>query len=479
MPLAEFPGRWNWGYDGVDLYAPAHVYGPPDDLRSFVDRAHALGLAVILDVVYNHFGPDGNYLKAFSDDYFTDRYKNEWGEAINFDGPGSPEVREFFTQNACYWIAEFHFDGLRLDATQCIYDSGLDHILAALSRRARETAFPRKIIITSENETQDVKLLAPTEKGGYGLDALWSDDFHHSARVAVTGRREAYYTDYKGEPQELLSLVKRGFLYQGQYYQWQKKERGTPVTSEPAAAFVFYTQNHDQVANHPQGERIQMLAGPSRCRTLAALMLLAPQTPLLFMGQEFAASSPFLYFADQPPELGVKVSAGRKEFLSQFPSYATPEVQKEIPDPGAESTFLRSKLNLAERETHAETYRLYQDLLRLRREDPVIAAQARERLDGAVVGPAAFVIRFFGEEGDRLLLVNLGTDLEYNPSPEPLLALPAGKSWNLIWSSEDPRYGGAGRLHPYQNGKWHLSGGSAVFLSMGDDKAGGAKEEDR
>ncbi len=465
MPLAEFPGRWNWGYDGVDLYAPAHVYGPPDSLKYFVDRAHLLGLGVILDVVYNHFGPDGNYMKAYSDDYFTDRYKNDWGEAINFDGPNSEPVRQFFIQNACYWISEFHFDGLRLDATQSIYDSGPDHILAALSRRTREAAGSRKIILTSENEPQDVKLLAPVEKGGYGIDALWSDDFHHSARVALTGRREAYYTDYKGEAQELLSLVKRGFLYQGQYYQWQKKERGAPVTSEPAAAFVFYIQNHDQVANHPKGERIHRLVIPSRCRAMTALMLLAPETPLIFMGQEFAASSPFLYFADQPPELGVKVYAGRKEFLSQFPSYATPEAQKEIPNPCEEAAFLKSKLNFAERKRHGETYRLHQDLLRIRREDRVIGAQAREKLDGAVLSSAAFVVRFFGEEGDRLLLINLGADLEYAPSPEPLLALPAGSAWELAWSSDDPRYGGSGRMHPYQDGKWRLSGGSAILLS--------------
>ena len=297
------------------------------------------------------------------------------------------------------------------------------------------------------------------------MDALWSDDFHHTARVALTGRREAYYTDYKGDAQELISLVKRGFLYQGQYYQWQKKERGSRVTSEPAEAFVFYIQNHDQVANHPRGERIHLLTGPARYRAMTALLLLAPETPLLFMGQEFAASAPFLYFADQPPELGVKVFAGRKEFLGQFPSYATPEAQREIPDPGSESTFLRSKLNLSERKSHAEAYRLHQDLLRLRREDRVIAAQAREKVDGAVLGAGAFVLRFFGREGDRLLLVNLGSDLEYAPAPEPLLALERDRSWQLVWSSEDPSYGGTGRLHPYRDGTWKVAGGIALLLS--------------
>lgn len=465
MPVAEFPGRWNWGYDGVDLYAPAHVYGEEDSLKRFVDAAHRQGLGVLLDVVYNHLGPDGGCLKAFSDDYFTDRYKNEWGEAINFDGPGSAEVRRFFIQNACYWIAEFHIDGLRLDATQSIYDSSPVHVLAELSLRAREAAGDRKIILTAENEPQNVGLVAPVEKGGYGLDALWSDDFHHTMRVALTGRREAYYIDYNGTAQEILSLIKRGFLYQGQYYQWQKKPRGTQVVSEPAAAFIFYIQDHDQVANHPRGERIHALAAPSYCRAAAALTLLAPQTPLLFMGQEFAATAPFLFFADHRSELASLVFKGRKEFLSQFPSYATPEAQRLIPDPAEESTFLRCKLNFAERQAHFETYRLYEDLLRLRREDPVFSGQSRERLDGSVLGQGALVIRFFGGEADRLLIVNLGPDLEYRPSPEPLLALPSEKKWDLVWSSDDPRYGGPGRVHPYHEGGWHLAGGSAVVLS--------------
>lgn len=466
MPVAEFSGRWGWGYDGVDLYAPFHHYGGPDALKRFVDRAHAVGLGVLLDVVYNHLGPDGNYLKAFSDDYFTDRYKNEWGEAINFDGPNSKEVREFFIQNACYWISEFHMDGLRLDATQTIHDAGPVHILAELSQRTREAAGGRPIILTAENEPQQVKLLASVEKGGYGMDALWNDDFHHSARVALTGRHEAYYTDYRGEVQELLSSVKRGFLYQGQHYLWQKKQRGSAVTTEPASAFIFYLQNHDQIANHVRGERIHLLSSPAHCRAMTALLLLAPETPLLFMGQEFAASSPFLYFADHAQELALKVSAGRKEFLAQFPSYAGPEAQEQVPDPASVSTFERSKLDFSERRLHSDTYRLYEDLLRLRREDPVIAAQARDRIDGAVIGPRGFVLRFFGAQGeDRLLILNMGEDLCYSPSPEPLLAPVPGGGWKLVWSSEDPKYGGTGRIDPYSEKGWMLPGGSALFLS--------------
>lgn len=466
MPVAEFPGRWNWGYDGVDLYAPAHVYGDPEGLKRFVDRAHQQGMAVILDVVYNHVGPDGNYLKAFSDDYFTDRYKNEWGEAINFDGPGSREVREFFIRNACYWMAEFHLDGLRLDATQQIFDAGPTHVLAELSRRAREAARPREIVLIGENECQQVIALAPVEKGGYGLDALWNDDFHHAARVALTGRREAYYTDYRGEAQEFISAVKRGFLFQGQHYVWQNKGRGTQVTTEPAGAFIHYIQNHDQVANHLRGERLCALAGPGRIRAITALLLLAPETPFLFMGQEFGASTPFLFFADHNDTLAPLVHQGRRKFLSQFPSYATPEAQREIPDPKAEETFRRSKLDLSERKTHTETYRLHQDLLTLRRQDPVLALQSREEIDGAVLGPQAFVLRFFGPEGDdRLLIINLGPDLDQRPAPEPLLAPVKGRIWRMVWSSDDPRYGGPGAVHPSDSDGWRLPGGSAVFLS--------------
>ncbi len=483
MPVAEFPGLWNWGYDGVDPYAPVHVYGDAVAMKRFVDAAHAQGLGVILDVVYNHLGPDGNFLKEYSDDYFTDRYKTDWGEALNFDGPGSKEVREFFIRNACYWISEFHMDGLRLDATQNIYDSGPFHILAEISQRTREVAGQRKIVLLGENEPQNVICLAPVEKGGYGLDALWNEDFHHSAIVALTGRREAYYTDYRGEAQEFVSAVKRGFLYQGQSYKWQKQPRGTAVTTEPASAFVLFTQNHDQVANSVYGTRIHVLTSPARYRAITALMLLAPGTPMLFMGQEFGASNPFLYFADYREEaLSKLVYQGRKESLMQFPSYGSPEAQERVPDPCAPSAFERSKLDFSERESHAELYLFHQDLLRLRREDSVIAAQAHERVDGAVLGSRALVIRFFGKArsepfdstqdrpsrtngDDRLLVVNLGPDLEYNPAPEPLLAPIGGGSWGLIWSSDDPRYGGPGTINPCGEKGWRLPGESAVFFS--------------
>jgi maltooligosyltrehalose trehalohydrolase len=465
MPVAEFPGRFGWGYDGVDLFAPTRLYGSPDDFRAFVDRAHALGLAVILDVVYNHIGPDGNYLKEFSPDYFTDRYQNEWGEALNFDGPNSGPVREFFIANAGYWIDEFHLDGLRLDATQQIFDASEDHLLAAIGRRVREKANGRQTYLVAENETQESKLARKPEHGGYGLDALWNDDFHHSAKVALTGRSEAYYSDFRGSPQELISAIKHGYLFQGQWFSWQKKRRGAPATGLHPARFVNFIQNHDQIANSLCGVRLDKLTSPGRLRAMTALFLLAPGTPMLFQGQEFAASAPFVYFADHNPELAKLVAKGRRAFVEQFPSVAQPESTPCFMNPESESTFQRCKLDLSERERHATHYALHRDLLQLRRDDSVFGHPKPGGVEGAVLGSEAFVLRFFGgDDGDRLLLVNLGADLPLTVMPEPLLAPMEDGAWKLIWSSEDPRYGGFG-TPPLGEQSWCLPGHAALVLT--------------
>ena len=456
MPVGEFPGRFGWGYDGVQWFAPAHIYGSADDFRRFVDRAHSLGLGVILDVVYNHLGPDGNYLAKFAPQYFCDK-TTDWGAAINYDSEGSGPVREFVIANACYWIDEFHLDGLRLDATQDIHDKSKDHILCAMAREAREHAAPRDIIFVAENEPQEVKLVKATEQGGYGLDGLWNDDFHHSATVALTGRNEAYYTDYWGTPQEFISSMKYGYLYQGQRYRWQKKRRGTPGLDMNPAAFVTFLQNHDQVANSAYGKRCHALSSPGQLRAITALMLLAPGTPMLFQGQEFAASSPFLFFADHNAELNQQIRKGRAEFLAQFRSLGTPEMQTRFADPGDPATFERCKLDHSERESHREVYDLHRDLLKLRREEPVFQAQKKHSLDGAVLSPQAFVLRFFGDDGDdRLLLVNLGVDLHLDPAPEPLLAPPADSDWTALWSSEDPKYGGIGTAPLDSHSGWEI-----------------------
>jgi maltooligosyltrehalose trehalohydrolase len=465
MPVADFPGRFGWGYDGVNLFAPTHLYGTPDDFRRFVDRAHAVGLGVILDVVYNHLGPDGNYLPEFARDYFSTRHVTEWGDALNFDGPSSGPVREFYVANAGYWVDEYHLDGLRLDATQSIFDDSLEHILAAVARAVRTAGDGRATLLVAENEPQHVKLVRPPEQEGYGLDALWNDDFHHSAMVALTGHTEAYYADHRGSPQEFISAVKYGYLYQGQRYSWQGKRRGTPTFALPPASFVNFTQNHDQVANSGRGERVHRLTSPGRHRAMTALLLLGPGTPMLFQGQEFAASAPFYYFADHRPELARVVREGRVAFLEQFRSLCAPDIQRYFTDPESPKTFERCKLDFGERRRHAEAYALHRDLLKLRREDPVFRAQRPGGVDGAVLGPEAFVLRFFGDGGDdRLLLVNLGIDLHLDPAPEPLLAPPEGRAWGVLWASEDPRYGGHGVAPPETEENWRVPGHAAVVL---------------
>jgi maltooligosyltrehalose trehalohydrolase len=472
MPIADFPGDFGWGYDGVDLFAPTRLYGTPDDVRRFVDTAHRRRLGVILDVVYNHLGPDGNYLEQFSASYFTDRYENDWGKAINFDGGDAGPVRELYLANAGYWIEEFHFDGLRLDATQDVKDASGDHILAAVARRVREAGAAgghRSTYVVAENEPQHIRLVRPPAQGGYGIDALWNDDWHHSATVALTGRSEAYYRDYCGAPQELVSAAKYGYLYQGQRYTWQKQRRGSPGLDLAPWKFVSYLQNHDQIANSARGERCHVLSNPGAFRAMTALLLLGPATPMLFQGQEFCASSPFLYFAGHQGELARGVRTGREEFLAQFPSISLPAIREGIPDPSARETFERCKLDLGERASHAPCLALHEDLLRLRREDPVFQAQGAGGIDGAVLGPSAFVLRFFapeGEEsGDRLLLVNLGKDLDLAPAPEPLLGPPEGRSWEVLWDSENPRYGGSG-APPAEDGGggWRLPGLAAIVL---------------
>ncbi len=465
MPVADFPGRFGWGYDGVDLFAPTRLYGTPDDFRAFVDQAHALGVAVVLDVVYNHFGPDGCYLTAFARAYVTDRYPNEWGQAINFDGEDAGPVREFFLANAAYWIQEFHLDGLRLDATQQIFDASPRHILARIGDVVRQAAGARRTWIVAENEPQDVRLLLPRDRGGYALDALWNDDFHHAARVAATGRSEAYMSDYRGTAQELVSAAKYAFLYQGQRFAWQDRPRGTPTLGLPPRSFVNYLQNHDQVANTPGGRRLHQLTSPGRARALAALLLLGPETPLLFMGEEFAASSPFHYFADHTPELAARVREGRREFVSQFAGNTAPGAELILPDPAAHATFVASRLDPAERERdgHATTVALYRDLLRLRRERPAGAT-----LDGAVLGLEVLALRWFGPDGDdRLLIVNLGPDLVRPALAEPLLAPPPDHPWHVHWASEHPRYGGAGQAEVLGPEGWRLAAHAAVLLRPG------------
>jgi maltooligosyltrehalose trehalohydrolase len=480
MPVAEFPGRFGWGYDGVFLFAPYHRYGVPDTLRRFIDEAHAHGIGVILDVVYNHLGPDGNYLRQFSDHYF--KGVTEWGDALNFDGEEAGPVREFFTCNAAYWTEEFHFDGLRLDATQQIFDTSSPHILADISSRVREAAGGRSTVIIAENEPQNATLVRPTTIGGYALDAMWNDDFHHSAMVALTGRDEAYYGGYRGSAQELVSSAKYGFLYQGQWYEWQLGRRGSLAYDIAPVHLVNFIQNHDQVANTAAGRRVHELTSPGRYRAMTALLLLLPQTPMLFQGQEFAASAPFLYFADHNPELARLVRRGRSEFLGQFAHIATPETSARLADPASESTFSRCKLDWGERDSgaHALALALVRDLIRLRRSDPTLREQSvsgrsgnvpggllERRLDGAVLTESTFILRYFGDTRalDRMVVVNLGRRQHAVPLAEPLAAPPPGMVWRPLWSSEAQAYGGCGTPPlDTDDGGWWIPPESTVVL---------------
>src|SRR3989475_2073477 len=466
MPIADFPGNFGWGYDGVDLFAPFHLYGTPEDLRQFVDRAHSLGLAVILDVVYNHFGPDGNYVRTFSDHYFNARFENDWGESINFDGPESDPVREFFITNGRYWIDEFHFDGFRFDATQEVKDESDEYIIGAIGRAARETARPREIILIAENERQEAKLILPREKGGDDLDAVWNDDFHHSAVVTLTGKREAYYSDYLGTPQEFISAAKYGYLFQGQPFTWQEAPRGTPTFGAPPEAFVAFIENHDQVSNTAAGQRVRFETSPGRYRAMTALLLLGPWTPLLFQGEEFGAYSPFLFFADVgDASVRDAIHRGRAKLLAPFLSVTEEEAWSSLPAPDDPQAFARCKLDFCEREKNRELYDLPIDLLKLRREDSRFRQQIPGGVDGAVLGPASFVLRYFSKEKeDRLLVVNFGERQVLKPAAEPLLAPPSGYRWETLWTTESPRYAGASAALIATAEQWVLPAESAVAV---------------
>ncbi|HTE44803.1 MAG TPA: malto-oligosyltrehalose trehalohydrolase [Gemmatimonadaceae bacterium] len=475
MPVAEFAGRFGWGYDGVNLFAPFHGYGCPEDFRAFIDHAHRLGLSVILDVVYNHFGPDGNSAPHFSERYATQRHKTDWGEAINFDGPGSKGTREFFLANAAYWVNEFHLDGLRLDATQNMYDESPTHIIAEIAATVRAAAAPRVSYLVAENEPQDVRLLQSRDCGGYGLDAAWNDDWHHSAAVALTGRDEAYYVDYAGTAREFVAAARFGYLYQGQWYSWQTKPRGVPGLDMVPTQFVHFLENHDQVANSIRGERLSDLSSARRVRALTALLLLGPQTPMLFQGQEWGTSTPFLFFADHNEQLRKLVYEGRSAFLAQFQSIGTGSHEMRRYDPGDPETFWRSRLDRSERESNSDILALHRDLIALRKREIATGSPHARRVDGATLSDDAFVIRYIANDGhDLLLLVTLGKPMHLRIMSEPLLAPPRTGRWGMLWSSEDPRYGGFGlpALDPSMK-DWSLPADCAVLLGP---RAPGANE---
>jgi maltooligosyltrehalose trehalohydrolase len=370
MPVADFAGRWNWGYDGVSLYAPSRAYGRPEDFRALVDTAHGLGMAVYLDVVYNHLGPDGAYHRMFHPEYYSADRETPWGDAINFDGTGSRHVRDFFIGSALHWIAEYHVDGFRLDATHAIEDRGEPHFLAEFAQTVRHFArsLGRECRVVLEDSRNLIHLLQPAETGGNAADAVWADDFHHQVRRALAGDSDGYYMDYSGSPEDIARTMRHGWFFEGQHSKFLGRPRGTPAGATDRSRFVVCIQNHDQIGNRARGERLHHQVDPGAYRAACALLLLAPETPLLFMGQEWAASSPFLYFTDHHPELGRQVTEGRRREFASFPEFSSPEGRDAIPDPQDEAAFLRSKLVWEELmdPTHRQVWNSFQLLIQLR-----------------------------------------------------------------------------------------------------------------
>jgi maltooligosyltrehalose trehalohydrolase len=380
MPVNEFSGSRGWGYDGADLYAPHHAYGGPDELKRLVDACHGRGLAVILDVVYNHLGPAGNYLARFGP-YFTERYATPWGQAINFDGPDSDEVRRFVCDNALMWLRDYHFDGLRLDAVHALIDTSAMHLLEQLACEVTELEAQsgRHLILIAESDLNDPRIVRSQEIGGYGIQAQWSDDFHHGLHAVLTGERDGYYADF-GSMADLGKTIERVFVYDGSYSAFRRRRHGRPPKGILGHSFLGYLQNHDQVGNRAQGERSSHLLSVGRLKIAAALVLSAPFIPMLFQGEEWAATSPFLYFTNhEDAELGRLVTEGRRREFAAFSAHSD-----DVPDPQALDTFERSKLVWDEcsRKPHAEMLDWHRRLIRLRHE---FAALSDGRLDRVTV----------------------------------------------------------------------------------------------
>ena len=377
MPVADFAGQRNWGYDGVALFAPSRAYGTPDDLRALVDAAHAHGLAVILDIVYNHLGPEGAYLGRFNPEFFTSKHQTPWGAAINLDGADSALVRRFIVDNACHWVREYHFDGLRLDATHALIDESPKHIVQEIAEAVRAEA-GRHILVHAEDHRNFAAMIEDVQAGGWGLDGVWADDFHHVVRSMVAGDRHGYYGDFAGRMRELETIIRDGWLYSGEHSRYMNGPRGTHPGKVPMDRFVVCAQNHDQIGNRALGERLHHEITPDNWRAISVLLLMVPMTPLLFMGQEWAASTPFQFFTDFEPGLGRLVSEGRRREFADFPAFSDPQAALRIPDPQAESTFLNSRLRWDERSSghHSRSLALHRALLALRLDHRALTGSA-------------------------------------------------------------------------------------------------------
>jgi maltooligosyltrehalose trehalohydrolase len=440
MPVAQFPGARNWGYDGVYPFAPQNSYGGPEPLQRFVNAAHEHGLSVALDVVYNHLGPEGNYLNAYGP-YFTDRYRTPWGQALNFDGAGSDEVRRFFIENALYWLENYHFDALRLDAVHGIFDFSARHFLTEIKNAvgALSKRLGRMIHCIAESDLNDSRLLLNHEQGGYDLDAQWSDDFHHSVHRLLTGEERGYYADFGGIG-PLAATLRDGWYYKGQYSHYRQRHHGNSPRGIAASQVVVCNQNHDQVGNRAAGERLSSLVNFESLKLAAGITLLSPFVPLLFMGEEYGETAPFQYFTSHgDPELVEAVRRGRREEFAAFGW----EAEKAVPDPQDESTFLRSKPDHSRKseEPHRTLLRLYQNLIRTRREydlgDPA-PRSVRE------IGDSALLVLRQAERSQQLMIFNFGK------SPMPLNLPDIPGTWRMVMNSADASWNSPGYDLPDQ-----------------------------
>ncbi len=437
MPVSDFPGRRNWGYDGVLPFAPDSSYGRPENLKHLVQTAHQKDLMVFLDVVYNHFGPEGNYLCAYAPQFFTDRHHTPWGEAINFDGLENRTVRDFFINNALYWLTEFHFDGLRFDAVHAIADDSSPDILTEIAETARHRIdSQRQVHLVLENDRNQAHYLQRGPAGQASCyDAQWNDDIHHALHVIVTAEKDGYYSDYAGRPvQHLGRCLSEGFDFQGQASDYRDGERrGEPSRDLPPTAFVDFLQNHDQIGNRAFGERITQLAPPRAIGAAMAILLLSPHPPLLFMGEEFAAETPFLFFCDFGPDLAKAVTEGRRNEFSRFERFRDPSIRERIPDPSAESTFLTSKLDWSclSQEKHASELDFYRTLLAIRRRKivPLIPKLEGARTNAFAVGGYGLVVNWPSLAGELTLMANLG--------PQQLSGFPAAAG-KLLYLTTEP-----------------------------------------
>ena len=410
MPVADFPGRHDWGYDGAALFAPSRAYGRPDDLRTLVDRAHAAGLAVILDVVYNHLGPEGAYLHGFAPPFFGRRHETPWGQAVNLDDDGSRIVRDFLIDNAVHWIREYHADGLRLDATHALVDDSRRHFVAELTAAVRGAAH-RPILVYAEDVRNDAVMVRPGISNGWDLDGVWADDFHHVLQRAIAGDTDGYYRDYQGTVGELADTLSRGWLYTGQYSRHLQRARGTDPSDVALAKCVICVQNHDQIGNRARGDRLHHGVDPAVWRAAVTLLLTSPMTPLLFMGQEWAATAPFRFFTDFEPALGRLVAEGRRREFRHLPEFASDEAARLIPDPQDEATFTASRLDWTERDTppHSGSLALHRALLHLRASRHVLRGSASTSCQARALDDNTLVVRRSadGDTSDMLIVTRI------------------------------------------------------------------------